>query len=73
METHITCIHNLWLYSSLHIQQDIQLNNCYFFHTNKMAKCSEGKLGLNIDRVNMEIDMEDILIAKNQNIDLMDI
>lgn len=38
-----------------------------------MAKYIEDKLELNIDRVNIEIDMEDILIAKNQNIDLMDI
>ena len=73
METRIICIHLLYLYLSLHILVDIGIDSCYFSDKNSKVDYIRDKLKLNIDTRNMVIYMVDILVVKNQNIDLMGI
>ena len=73
METRIICIHLLYLYLSLHILMDIGIGNCYFLDKNNKVDYIRDKQKLNIDTRNMVIYMVDILVVKNQNIDLMGI
>ena len=73
MEIHIICIRLLCWYLSLHILMDIGIGNCYFLDKNNKVDYIRDKQKLNIDTRNMVIYMVDILVVKNQNIDLMGI